>query len=428
MIHVVTAGETATAIAARYGISVAQLSAQNGLTQPDRLVVGQALLVLRPSRTRSVNAGDTLFSIALSEGLSLRQLYRLNPQLQGAPDIWPGQTLTLGWEQEENWPLLVNGYTYPFIDRQLLRGVLPYLSALQPFTYGFTPGGDLVMIDDAELRIMARDAGTATVLVLAPLTSGGQFDNDLITAVLADEEARENLISNTVQLAEGLDYDGVDLDFEFVRETDSAGYVGLAAELALRLHRIGKPLSVALAPKYYAEQRGLLYEGHDYNELGRVADLAMLMTYEWGYLYGPPLAIAPLYEVRRVVEYGLSEIAADKLLMGIPNYGYDWTLPYQEGRAAALVSNTRAVELAWFYEAEIRYDDQAQAPWFTYTTPEGVNHVVWFEDVRSIRAKLALAHETGLRGVSYWTVNRAFPANWTLLSALVEQTPYPSVD
>ena len=176
---------------------------------------------------------------------------------------------------------------------------------------------------------------------------------------------------------------------------------------------------MALAPKTSADQRGLLYEGHNYRLLGEAADLVLLMTYEWGYTYGPPLAVAPLPNVRRVVEYALTEIPPEKILLGIPNYGYDWTLPYVRGESRATsISNQYAVTLAGDNNAEIQYDPTAQAPFFRYTDPAGREHEVWFEDARSIRAKLSLLSRYDLAGAGYWNLNRPFPQNWLVLNSM----------
>ena len=51
---------------------------------------------------------------------------------------------------------------------------------------------------------------------------------------------------------------------------------------------------------------------------------------------------------------------------------------------------------------------------------DGQEHEVWFEDARSVRAKLELAHSRGLYGVSYWNLMRPFPQNWVLLTTLYE--------
>lgn len=412
MIHVVKKGETLTTIAQQYGISPTLLRYENMLDQPDRLVIGQTLLVLIPEQVHTVQAGDTLAMIAQRHALTMRHIYRLNPWLNGMTEIYPGQTIVLQYSERPQQAKIIGGYSYPYIDNTLLRGVLPYLSALLPFTYGFTSEGQLTQIDDGEMLLMSREMGTGTVMVLAPMSPEGIFNNNLITDVLNNPAKRQRLIQEVLANVLRKGYHGVDLDFEYVRRDDGPAFVSFAAELGLELHRINRFISAALAPKTYAEQQGLLYEGHDYRMLGQVLDFTLLMTYEWGYTYGPPLAVAPIYEVRRVLEYGLSEIPANKVLMGIPNYGYDWTLPYQEGGMARSISNLRAVELAWIYGAEIFYDEAAQAPFFNYTTPEGAEHMVWFEDLRSMRAKFDLCAELGLRGLTYWTVTRPFPANF----------------
>ena len=142
-------------------------------------------------------------------------------------------------------------------------------------------------------------------------------------------------------------------------------------------------------------------------------------SYEWGYTYGPPMAVAPLPSVRRVVEFALTEMDASHIFLGFPNYGYDWTLPYTPGTTRARsLSNEEAVRLAADCGAEIRYDEASQTPWFPYTDSAGQAHEVWFEDVRSSRAKFALAAEYGLRGFGYWNFMRQFTANFCLLNAL----------
>lgn len=131
------------------------------------------------------------------------------------------------------------------------------------------------------------------------------------------------------------------------------------------------------------------------------------------------MAVAPLPNVRQVVEYALTEIPAQKIWLGVPNYGYDWPLPFVQGRTRATsISSQQAVALARQYRADIQYDQRAQSPWFRYTDDRGVIHEVWFEDARSIQAKLALIPEYGLTGAGYWNLMRDFPQNWLVLSSL----------
>lgn len=128
------------------------------------------------------------------------------------------------------------------------------------------------------------------------------------------------------------------------------------------------------------------------------------------------MAVAPLPQVTRVLKYGVSEIPPGKIFMGIPNYGYDWTLPYEpQVSRARSIGNPEAVELAAANGAEIFYDKTAQSPYFHYTQ-DGRIHEVWFEDIRSIQAKFTLLDSLSLLGAGYWNVMRPFPQNWCFLA------------
>lgn len=426
VIHVVERGDTAYAIARRYGISLSRLAQDNGLTPPWQLAVGQALVVQVPLQVHTVRPGETVTSIAARYGLSVRQIYRNNPILGGAPLLYPGQTLVIRYEGEPQGLLSVNGYAYPFIDKDLLQSTVPYLTCLTPFTYGITPTGGLVDLDDRVLIAMAEAGGAAPLMHLSTLTEEGNFSNELAHLVLTDQAVQAALIENVTRQMALRGYRGLDVDFEFVFPQDARRYADFIRALTEKLNPLGYPVIAALAPKTSATQSGLLYEGHDYAAIGAAANEVLLMTYEWGYTYGPPMAVAPLPNVRRVVEYALTEIPAPKLWLGVPNYGYDWPLPFIKGQTKATsLSSQTAIGLAIRYGAAIGYDAYAQSPHFRYTDGGGTIHEVWFEDARSIQAKLALIPEYGLLGAGYWNLMREFPQNWRVLNALYKIRTFP---
>ena len=421
VIHVVRPGDTPYNLAREYGVPLSFLLTDNGLEPSDTLVVGQALVIQFPERTHTVRPGETLDAIARQYGVSLRQLYRNNPILGGRPMLYPDLTLVLSYRGTKEGTLSVNGYAYPYIDKSLLQATLPYLTFLTPFTYGFTPTGTLVPLDDEVLIAMALQAGTAPLMHLSTLTEEGGFSNDLAHIALTDLTVQNTLIDQIQRTLEEKGYRGLDVDFEYVFPEDAGAYAAFIRRLVARLNPLGYPVIVALAPKTSATQQGLLYEGHDFGALGAAANEVLLMTYEWGYTYGPPMAVAPLPNVRQVVEYALTEMPAAKIWLGVPNYGYDWPLPFIRGETKARsISSVQAVELARQHGSEIQYDERAQSPWFRYTDAAGVVHEVWFEDARSIRAKLALIPEYGLRGAGYWNVMRPFPQNWRVLNGLYQ--------
>lgn len=419
-IHVVSAGETLYSIATRYGLTMSQIIWDNGLTDPENLVVGEALFLRFPKDTYVVQSGDTLDQIATKNQTSIRQLLRNNPILSGSTGIFPGQQLVLTYQQQPTFDLSINAYSYPNISPPLLNSTLPFLTQIIPFTYGFTASGNLVEPDDALILSAAENLDVQTVLSLSTLTESGNFSNELAHILLNHSDIQNTLIQSLDRTIQAKGYQAIEVDFEFVLKEDALLY----ANFIQRLHDYFSPhnilIFVDLAPKVYAEQPGLLYEGHNYAALGAAADFVLLMTYEWGYTYGPPMAVAPIQNVRQVVDYALREIPAEKIFLGIPTYGYDWILPFKKDTSKAVsISNPQAISLARIHKAAIRYDETAQSPWFNYSDDSGQFHEVWFEDARSIQAKLALVEEKGLFGVNYWNLNRPFPQNWVLLDSLV---------
>ena len=365
-----------------------------------------------------VKSGDTVDSIAESHGIPVSSVI-YNNQLVYPYPLAIGQALLLSsGESSVPWyPAWVNGYAYPFIQQDVLSETLPFLSSLSVFSYGFTAEGDMIppTLDDSFMISAALTAGVRPVLTLTPLGPDGNFNNALITSVVNNPAAKDNLFTNLLATVQVKNFRGVDIDFEYIRPEDRIPFADFVADVRNLLSPYGYHVSVALAPKTSDTQAGLLYEGKDYGLLGEAADSVLLMTYEWGYTYGPPMAVAPLDKVRQVVEYAVTRITPSKIDLGIPNYGYDWTLPFVQGSSrATTVSNQEAVRIAIEAGVPIQFDEVAMSPFFRYEK-SGQQHEVWFEDVRSYREKFSLLPAYGLRGMGYWQIMRFFRPNWLLL-------------
>ena len=371
-IYVVKQFDSVDHIAAVTGVSAEQIIRQNQLIYPYELAVGQALFIERPTKTEN---------------------------------------------EEQKTHLTVGGYAYPFISRWILQQTLPFLSELFIFSYGFDMEGNLLppALEDTWMIELAEIYQVKAILTLTPLGTDGAFNNYLIQAVVNNKIAAQNLQKQLLAVMEEKGYHGLDIDFEYIFASDRDAFSAFVAETTQIMHRYGYTVSVALAPKTSASQSGLLYEGKDYRALGEAADSVLLMTYEWGYKYGPPMAVAPLHMVRRVVEYAVTEIPNEKIRMGIPNYGYDWPLPFESGiTSARTIGNIEAVRIAIDWGAVIQFNQMAQSPWFTYYEG-GKMHEVWFEDVRSLQGKFNLIKEYRLGGCGYWNLMQFFYANWLLL-------------
>lgn len=418
LIYTVKPGDTLAGISRRYGLSPLRIAADNGLSDMSRLVPGQNLLINVDSVRYILDEGQTLFSISQEYGVPLDELIKANPGLNPL-NLRPGDTVMIPVaRREKRRPILVNGYAYPSINTNSLNCVLPFLTFLSPFSYKLTPTAELVPPDDGDLIFRAQRSAVMPIMVVTNIFDKG-FSTEVLSGVLASEELQERLIGNILSELTGKNYYGVNMDIEYIAPDDRERYNAFLERLTERLHNEGFIVMSALAPKISADQLGVLYEAHDYAEQGRIVDYVIIMTYEWGYTYGPPLAVSPINEVRRVLDYAVTEIPPEKILMGMPNYGYDWTLPFMRGTPAQSVSFTQAVDLALRYGVEIQFDEQAQTPYFYYTD-NGTQHVVWFDDPRSIDAKLQLIDDYRLAGASWWTVNRCYVPNWLVLQNMYE--------
>ena len=473
-IYVVQPGDTLAATASRLGVSVEQLIEANGLADPDRLVVGQAILVPEPpqhfliytvvpgdtlSRVAqqfgttvqilaevndiedpyhieagselvipgwigieyTVRPGDTLWTISRQFGVSVGLIARVN-QIVNPSLIFPFQTLTI----PQKAPDIVRpdaetlAYVFPEVDsmRVAMSSAGPCLTYCTLFQFRVTREGEVIeppnSLEIAELSKEQR------IVPLAVLTNWEQdlFQPDLARYVMSDSITREKTIASIRDALAQYGYRGINVDFENMYPEDRPLYNRFIGELRDALKPLGYLVTIAVAPKASDRPNDPWVGTFDYATLGRLVDIMYIMTYEWGWIGGPPVAIAPINQVRRVLAYATSLVPPEKILQGIPLYGYDWPLPDTAKSRATTVSLTGAYDLAFNAGVAINYDEIAQSPWFRYTDPDGTQHEVWFEDARSLRAKFELAQEFGLRGVGFWTnanIDYSFKQIWSLL-------------
>lgn len=418
LIYTVQSGDTLGSIARRFGLAPFRIAADNRLQNPASLVVGQNLLIQADSVRYTVQEGQTLYSISQEFGVPLERLIEANPDLNPI-NLQAGQTVIIPLTEERpRRPIIVNGYAYPTIDVNALNCVLPFLTFLSPFSYSITAEGELIAADDNDLVYRALQSGVMPLMTVTNIFDG-TFNTEVLSAVINTPEVQQQFIDNIMAELQNKNYYGVNIDMEYISPDDREAYNEFLQRLADALHAESYLLVSAVAPKISADQQGILYESHDYAAQGKAADYVIIMTYEWGYTYSAARAVSPIDEMRRVLDYAVTEIPPEKILMSLPNYGYDWTLPYMRGTAAQSIGFITANDLARQYGAEIKFDEQSQTPYFDYYK-NGEQHEVWFDDPRSISEKLGLIDEYGLAGVSWWTINRCYVPHWLLMQDIGE--------
>ncbi|GAB1804902.1 glycosyl hydrolase family 18 protein [Priestia megaterium] len=409
-VHVVQPDETLFSISNRYGSSINQLRSVNGLEETN-IVPGQALLI--PLYIYTVQPNDTINDIARKAYVSLEQLKRANPSIQPnhlqvgmkirIPDISNYIAGTLQYYAVRS----------PDLDRNLINDFATYSSSIAIFEYHFGNNGDI--INDLNDLVAIETTWRNHVIPLATitnLTSEG-FSSDLAHQVLNNPTARRNFVDNIFYLVSRKGYGGVNIDFERVRAEDRDLFTGFLRQLGERLRPSGYVLTIAVPAKTSEDISWL--RGYDYGGIGAVVNYMFIMAYDWHHAGSEPGPVAPITEVRRTIEFAIKSVPRRKLIIGVPLYGYNWSIPYKAGTVASAISNQDAIKTAMRYQSSIQYSKEYKSPFFRYKDQAGQTHEVWFEDVRSMSEKMVLVRKFGLQAIGAWQLTLGFtPGPWLL--------------
>lgn len=415
IIHVVKPGDTLWKIASSYGASFQRTLEVNQLPNPSKLLIGQAILVPVEGTYHIVRPGESLWKIAQTYNTTVQAIL-MNNDIPNPSSISVGQRLLISAPKPRP-EVSVNGYIYEYGQDAvpIVNEDGPFLTYLAPFAYRIKEDGGLEPIDDVPAIKAAYAHNVVPMMSVTNFTST-ELGGNLAHTVLSSLEISNKVIDNILAIMREKDYKGVNIDFENVLPADRENYNRFLQLTVDRLHPQGFFVSTAVAPKVSAEQPGTLYEAHDYAAHGRIVDFVILMTYEWGYRFGPPQAISPIDQIKRVLDYAVTVIPRDKIYFGFQLYARDWVIPHVQGQQAETFSMQEAIRRATQYNAVIQYDTRTQSPFFRYTDEKGVRHEVWFEDARSAQAKFDMVKAYKLPGISYWALGFPFPQNWVLLA------------
>ncbi len=413
--YFVKKGDTLAQIASEYHTSVAQIVEDNDLDNKNNLTVGQCLLIRSLPIVYEVKKGDTLSQIAKNYHVSVEQLKKWNPSLDDILNI--GDKIRITYKVDNKDKIKINGYCYEGISNELLKKTLPYLTYLSIFAYKVDENGELNQVNDERIVDLALDYNVAPLMVVTNIKKEGGFSSNIASSIINDSVKTDTLLNNILSKVKSRGYYGVNIDFEYVYQKDKTAYENFLRKAYTFFNSRNIFVSTALAPKTSATQKGLLYEAHNYAVAGKYNDLIVLMTYEWGYTYGESMPVSPLNRMESVVKYAVSEIDSKKLLLGIPNYAYDFNVPKIQGKGAKSMSLKAANNMAFNKNAEIKYYPDYQTPYYTYYDGDN-KHEVQFDNVYSFYKKLELVDDYNLGGISIWTITTYNTPYYLLLKHL----------
>jgi spore germination protein len=406
-IHVVQPGDTIQSIAKLYGISVTMLIRDNGLENPNELVIGQSIVIAHPEITYTVKEGDSIEKIAKSFNVTIMQLLINNPYLSSRQFIYPGDIIVIKYNTKGK--ITCYGNALPYMDKNILRRTLPYLTYLSVLNYTATNEGEIISYyDDTQIIEIAKQYSVKPLMLLTTLTIQGKANIQVAYDLLLNEKFQNKQIDNILNILKTKGYYGINISFEYISISNIQLYEEYINKITNRMKEEGYLVFVTINPNISNIEKENDFKQVDYTLINQLSENIIFMDYQWSTTTNPPSPVSSIQSITAFLNYILRYIPPSNVIIGMATIGYDWELPYSAGLSnVTSLTLDRAIALAYDVGATIQFDDVSQTPYYLYnikTTRNQVEHIVWFTDARSINALLDLVNESELHGIGVWNI------------------------
>ena len=347
----------------------------------------------------TVRYGDSLSSIAQAHHISPAALSTVN---QLDPHIKPvvGQSLIIPDENKPAHSAVIHGCVMPNSGDAVLPGAAPYLSYISVYSCRIQSDGSIIPPKDCSLTSRAHSLGISPLLNITNQRQGGEYSGSLLHDFIRSDEAKAAFMEMLLQYLYHRDYRGISFEFDCIYPDDiqaCSDFFHRTDEI-LRNHQLKLFVSTS-------DITGL------FPHICDCADCIIILPNLRHHAALSPTPICPIDGTKQALEQAAAVCKTEKLILGLPHCGFNWTLPYR-GTMARTVYLSEIPSLAYNHYADIRYDDTVQAPCFSYYDSAGTEHIVWFHDPRSISARVKLAEEYHLGGISLGNIAPPYRPGW----------------
>ena len=373
IIHTVKAGENVLDIARMYGVPPMKIIEDNALSNPDMTVNGQKIAIFRPTRTYVVRGGDTLRRVSHRFGVRENELYCNNPSLMGEGKIYPGQLLSIYYDQPLNGSIAVDGYVFENFSEEKLLRALPYLTYLT--VSGYIYDGNAVNGSPCGGRVTELASGKGVSLLMRIFLPGDTVGN-------ADAFC-DAVVSEAVSGG----YTGVTLSAFRLAQKRPEDYAELVFTLKKRLMSNDMILFTETDANSLPGEKAVLG--------GNISDGNVLMYSKTQLSDIPDFSLGEEHVYRAAAEH----YENGKVLMDLPCFGMN-----RCGAEMRPVTAGEAREIAYRNGCDILYDPDKKICHFSYHERSGgmwKEREIFFESPENNEAKLSLCGELGFMGVSF---------------------------
>lgn len=310
----------------------------------------------------------------------------------------------------------VIGYYVEADNRSSLTSLQKYhnqLTTVVPWSFSLSTNGQVVnaappdMLGEV-LRFVGRNTDLKTLALISNYDQvNHEFSQTLARSVLRNPSARQNAVNNIAKVVQDWGVAGVNIDFEHVDPNDRLYYTAFIKELSQRLRQKGFLTTVSIPAKTYDDRWSAWSGAFDYAAIGQYADLVMLMAYDEHWRGGNPGPIASAGWVEQVVRYAVTQIPKEKIILGVPAYGYAWRAP----KNGSTVNYASAVRLAK-RGSGVLWDPSSKTP-YAYSGGQEI----WFENAASLSYKLDIVTRYGIKGIAMWRLGQEDPNVWRVIDS-----------
>ncbi|MBM7865439.1 chitinase [Heliobacterium gestii] len=285
------------------------------------------------------------------------------------------------------------------------------MNAIATFTYLVDGQGNLTGTAPTDGLTLAKSKGIKTYAMIHNYSNGG-FSQTIASSLLGSAAARQNVITQLKTILPANGYAGVNIDIEYINPADRSNYTQFVKEVKDALGPLGYKVILSVIGKTYNDTTSSWGGAFDFNAIGQYADYVQIMTYDEHYPGGTPGPVASIGYVTKAVQYTLTTMPKEKILLGVATYGYDW---YSSGTKT--VNYLTVPKLLSQYGVTPNWDDASKSPWFTYTDSYSRSHTVWYENAQSTGYKLDLVNQYSLGGIGIWRLGFEDQSFWDAVNS-----------
>ncbi|MEC1651883.1 glycosyl hydrolase family 18 protein [Bacillus vallismortis] len=286
-----------------------------------------------------------------------------------------------------------------------------YMNSIATDTFAFEKNGQIIGDAPSKQLTYAKKKNIKTWAVISNYNDTiYDFDGDLASRVMRNHTVKKRFTDQLIALAKKHSYYGINIDFEAVNPADRSTYSRFIQDVSQALKKKQIKTMVSVPAKSADDQNDDWSWPYDYAKIGQYADYVQIMTYDEHGIWGEPGSVASTGWIKSSLQFSAKKIKANKVIMGIPAYGYDWDIEDESGSAMREWNELKT--LINKQKAKPIFNKTSGSMTFSYVDEKKHKHVVWYENEKTVQTKSHLAKRYKIAGVSVYALGNESESFW----------------